>query len=134
VKHLPALLALVASSAALAAEPDVLDRALAAAGNAARGREVFLAREAGHCIICHEVASIVPAGNVGPPLDGIGGRLSAGQLRLRIVDITRVNPDATMPAFFRSEGLARVAAPHVGKTLLSAEQVEDLVAFLAGLR
>ena len=85
-------------------------------------------------MICHELAKISPAGNVGPALDGIGGRLSAEQLRLRIVDITRVNPDATMPAFFRSEGLVRVAAPHVGKTLLSAQQVEDLVAFLARLR
>jgi sulfur-oxidizing protein SoxX len=134
VKRLLVLLAVAASSAVLAAAPDVLEESLAAAGDAERGREIFLTREGGHCVICHQLAKFSPTGNVGPSLDGIGGRLSAAQLRLRIVDITRVNPDATMPAFFRSEGLTRVAAAHVGKTLLSAQQVEDLVAFLAGLR
>jgi sulfur-oxidizing protein SoxX len=80
------------------------------------------------------VAGIAPAGNVGPSLDGVGLRLTAGQIRLRIVDITRVKADAVMPAFFRSEGFARVAPAYAGKPLLDAQQVEDLVAFLGTLK
>jgi sulfur-oxidizing protein SoxX len=132
-----AAMAAMASGATLAASVDVtdtLDQSLAAAGDVQRGRGVFVAREGGHCVICHTVAGIAPAGNVGPPLDGVGLRLTAGQIRLRIVDITRVKVDAVMPAFFRSEGLARVAPEYSGKTLLGAQQVEDLVAFLGSLK
>ena len=131
-KRLLALLALAAPQVAMAA--DTLDDALAAPGSAERGRSVFLAREGGHCVICHATKGMVPAGNVGPALDGIGRRLTSGQIRLRIVDITRVNPDAAMPAFFRSEAMTRVAAPYAGKPLLDPQQVEDLVAFLGTLR
>ncbi len=127
-----ALLALPAAGAALGA--DSLDAPLAAAGDAVRGREVFVAREGGHCVICHLAAGIVPAGDVGPALDGIARRLTPGQIRLRIVDITQVMPDAAMPAFHRREGLRRVAPAHAGQTLLAAQQVEDLVAFLGTLR
>lgn len=125
------LLALAASHAAAA---DTLDASLAAAGDAQRGRAVFAAREQGHCVICHAAAGIVPAGNLGPALDGVGTRLSPGQLRQRIVDITQVKPDAAMPAFHRRDGLTRVAAAYVGKTILDAQQVEDLVAFLGSLK
>ena len=117
-----------------AAASDALNVPLAAAGDAQRGRSVFVQREQGHCVICHVVAGMAPAGNVGPALDGVGSRLSAGQLRQRIVDITQVKPDAAMPAFHRSAGLNRVAAVYAGKTLLDAQQVEDLVAFLGGLK
>lgn len=133
-----AALAAVASSATLAAAPDAtdtLDQPLAAtAGDAQRGRGVFVAREGGHCVVCHTVSGILPAGNVGPALDGIGQRLTPGQIRLRIVDITRVKADAVMPAFFRNEGLVRVAPEYLGKTLLDTRQVEDLVAFLGSLK
>jgi sulfur-oxidizing protein SoxX len=132
VKFAAALLLAAASS--LVAAADSLEAPLAAAGDAQRGRDVFVQREQGHCVICHVVAGIVPAGNVGPALDGVGGRLSAGQLRQRVVDITQVKPDAAMPAFHRSTGLNRVAAAYAGKTLLDAQQVEDLVAFLGGLK
>jgi sulfur-oxidizing protein SoxX len=137
VKRLAGLLLLAAASGAASGADvagDALDAALAGPGDAARGREVFRAREQGHCVICHAAAGIAPAGNLGPALDGIGARLSAGQLRLRIVDITRVKPDAAMPAFHRREGLTRVAAAYAGKTILDAQQVEDLVAFLSSLR
>lgn len=126
------MLALAAAGAAAAT--DALDGPLAPAGDPGRGRHVFAAREGGHCVVCHAAAGIAPAGNVGPALDGIGGRLTPGQIRLRLVDITRIKPDAVMPAFYRSEGLVRVAAPHVGKPLLDAQQIEDLVAFLGALR
>jgi sulfur-oxidizing protein SoxX len=125
---------LLLATSPVAAAGDSLDVPLAGPGDAGRGREVFVQREQGHCVVCHAIAGMAPAGTVGPPLDGIGGRLSAGQLRLRVVDITRIKPEAAMPAFHRREGLSRVAAAYAGKTLLDAQQVEDVVAFLAGLK
>ena len=67
-------------------------------------------------------------------MDGIGARLSAEELRLRVSDITRVYPDSVMPTFHRTEGLRRVSKPHEGKPVLSAQQVEDVVAWLGTLR
>ena len=107
---------------------------LAAAGDVARGRAVFVAREGGHCVLCHAAPGVAVAGDVGPALGGIGSRLTPAQIRFRVVDITRVNPDAVMPAFHRTEGLSRVAARHAGRPVLSAQQVEDVVAYLATLR
>ena len=95
---------------------------------------MFVARDGGHCVLCHAAPGIAVAGNVGPSLDGVGARLSPAQLRLRVVDITRVKPDAAMPAFHRTEGLARVAPAAVGKPVLSGQQVEDVVAYLGTLR
>ena len=74
------------------------------------------------------------AGNVGPPLAGTGARHTVGWLRLRVVDGTRINPDTIMPSYFRTEGLTNVAPPYVGKPVLSATDVEDVVAWLATLR
>lgn len=112
---------------------DAMEQPLAAPGDAARGREVFVAREAGHCVLCHSAPGVAVAGNIGPPLAGVGARLDAGQIRLRIADITRVNPQAAMPAFHRSSG-ERVASSYAGRPALGAQQVEDLVAFLGTLR
>jgi len=103
-------------------------------GDPARGREVFVSRDAGHCVICHAAAGITPAGNVGPPLDGIGARLTAAELRERVADITRVKPDATMPAFHRTEGLHGVASAYQGKPVLSEQQLDDVAAWLSTLR
>ena len=103
-------------------------------GDPARGREVFVSREGGHCVLCHRVPGVAVAGDVGPALDGIGTRLSAGEIRYRVVDITRVKPDAVMPAFHRTAGLERVAGAYAGRPVLDAQQVEDVVAFLAELR
>ena len=107
---------------------------LAAHGSAERGREVFVSREGGHCVLCHAAPGVAVAGNVGPSLTGVGTRLSAAQIRFRVADITRLNPDAVMPSFHRTQGLARVADAYAGKPVLDAQQVEDVVAFLAGLR
>ncbi|MGZ5651992.1 MAG: hypothetical protein ACXWG8_16830, partial [Usitatibacter sp.] len=74
------------------------------------------------------------AGDVGPSLAGIGSRLSASQIRLRIADITRIVPEAVMPAFHRTEGLTRVAARYAGKPALTGQEVEDIVAWLGTLR
>jgi sulfur-oxidizing protein SoxX len=106
---------------------------LAAAGDPVRGREVFISREGGHCILCHRAPGVAAAGNVGPPLGGIGSRLDAAQVRGRIADITKVYPDSVMPTFHRTEGMVRVAPQYAGKPVLDAQQVEDLVAYLGTL-
>ncbi len=69
-----------------------------------------------------------------PDLEGAGSRSIEGQLRLRIVDASRLNPDTIMPPYYRIEGLARVAPAFAGKPILSAEQIEDVVAYLVTLR
>ncbi len=130
----PAAALIFAALPSLAAAGDALEAPLAAAGDAQRGRGVFVQRDQGHCVICHVVAGMVPAGNVGPALDGVGARLTVAQLRQRVIDITQVKPDAAMPAFHRRDGLNRVAAAYAGRTLLDAQQVEDVVAYLAGLK
>ena len=73
-------------------------------------------------------------GNVAPPLSGIGARRSPGELRLRIADPTRLNKDAVMPAYYRVQGLDAVAAEYRGKPILTAQQIEDVVAYLLTLR
>jgi len=106
----------------------------AVAGDATRGSKLFVSREGGHCILCHAIPGAPVAGNIGPPLNGVGARLHAAQLRRRVVDITVIRPDTTMPAFHRVEGLQRVAAEYRGKPALSAQDVEDIVAYLSTLR
>jgi L-cysteine S-thiosulfotransferase len=105
-------------------------------GDAARGRAVVQDRQVGLCLLCH--SGPFPEerfqGDLGPNLGGVGARLSPGQIRLRIVDPSRVNPQTIMPAYYRTEGLTRVAPAHRGKTVLSAEQIEDIVAFLVTLK
>ena len=98
-----------------------------------KGRRVFVSREQGHCVLCHTAPGITEAGNVGPPLAGVGSRLTADEIRVRIEDITRVKPDAVMPAFRKIDGV-RVAAAHADRPLLTAPQVEDLVAYLVSLK
>ena len=107
-----------------------------AAGDPAAGKKVVLDRHAGLCLLCH--SGPFPEerfqGDLAPSLAGVGARLSAGQIRLRIVDASRVNPQTIMPAYFRTEGLTRVAPSQRGKTVLSAQQIEDVVAFLVTLK
>ena len=96
----------------------------------------MLDRHVGLCLLCH--SGPFPEerfqGNVAPSLAGVGARLSEGQIRLRIVDSSRVNPTTIMPAYYKSDGLTRVAPAHRGKTVLSAQQIEDVVAFLVTLK
>lgn len=125
---------LLVAAGACASVPDDVMQPLGPAGDAARGREVFVTREGGHCILCHAVPGVAVAGNVGPQLGEIGSRYSAAQLRLRIADISRVRPLAAMPTFHQTQGLARVAPAFAGKPVLSSEQVEDLVAYLVSLK
>jgi sulfur-oxidizing protein SoxX len=105
-------------------------------GDAARGRAIVADRHVGLCLLCHSAP--IPEerfqGDIAPDLKGVASRLSEGQLRLRIVDSSRVNPATIMPSYYRTEGFARVAPTFRGKTVLGAEQIEDVVAYLMTLR
>ena len=105
-------------------------------GDPARGRAIVADRQVGLCLLCH--SGPFPEerfqGTIGPDLNGVAARLSEGQIRLRIVDPSRTNPDSVMPAYFRTEGLARVTPSLRGKPILSAEQIEDVIAFLSTLK
>lgn len=105
-------------------------------GDAARGRALIVARDPANCVLCHAVPADVSsiAGNVGPSLVGVAKRMSAAQARLRIVDASRVDPDSVMPPYYRIENLSRVASPYRGAPILSAQQVEDIVAWLMTLQ
>lgn len=105
-------------------------------GDASRGKTIAFDPERGNCTICHPVPGGDPRiqGTVGPPLAGIASRLSAGQLRLRLVDGTRINPETIMPPYHRVEGLNRVGREFAGRPILNAREIEDLVAFLVTLK
>ncbi len=108
-----------------------------AVGDPAKGREVFIERKLGNCLACHAVTSLANEpfhGEVGPLLDEVGDIYEEGELRLRVVNAKMVNPETVMPGFYVSEGLHRVAEKFQGKTILTAEQVEDLVAYLMTLK
>lgn len=105
-------------------------------GDAARGRAIVVNRRVGLCLLCHTgpFPEEKLQGNLAPDLSGTGARWSAGQLRLRLVDASRLNSDTIMPPYYRVDGLVRVAPAFRGKPILSAQQIEDVVAFLATLR
>lgn len=102
---------------------------------AERGRAVLLDRNAGHCLLCHQLSAVAESsqGNLGPSLDGVADRLSAAELRLRLIDSTRINPDSAMPAYHRTAGLQQVAPEFADQPVLSAAQIEDLIAYLLTL-
>jgi len=139
------LLAVLCSPPAHAQEPlrsyeivgDAIPKPLTGSkGDAARGRAIVLNRQVGLCLLCH--TGPFPEerfqGDLAPDLRGAGARWSEGQLRLRMVDARKFNPDTIMPPYYVTGGLDRVAAPFRGKPILTAEQIEDVVAFLATLR
>jgi len=106
-------------------------------GDPVRGRDIAVAKDRGNCLACHQMP--VPEesfhGMFGPPLHGIASRMTKGQIRLRIVDETRINPVTVMPAFYKNpKHLNRVSDEYYGKTVLTAQEVEDIVAYLATLK
>ncbi len=104
-------------------------------GDPVSGRAIVVKRES-TCLLCH--SGPFPdqrfQGDLSPSLTGTGSRWSEGELRLRMVDASRLNPATIMPSFYRIDGLTRVAANFRGKPVLSAEQIEDVVAFLMTLK
>ena len=135
-----ALSACLAIPSPLFAQTFVADQILASLsgqpGDVARGRALVVSRQAGLCILCH--SGPFPEerfqGNLAPDLAASSAQLSSAQLRARIVDASRFNPDTLMPAYFRTEGLTRVAPQFAGKTILTAQEIEDVVAFLVSLK
>jgi L-cysteine S-thiosulfotransferase len=105
-------------------------------GDAARGRAIVADRQVGLCLLCHTapIAEERFQGNLAPSLAGAGSRWSEGQLRLRLVDASRLNADTIMPPYYRTGGLQRVAKSFSGKTILSTGQIEDVVAYLGSLK
>jgi sulfur-oxidizing protein SoxX len=104
-------------------------------GDAARGARLALDRSLGNCVTCHEVPLRADfQGNLGPDLAGVGGRYEPGELRLRLVDSKRVNPESNMPSYYRLEGLNNVRRDWAGKPILEPQQVEDILAWLLTLR
>jgi L-cysteine S-thiosulfotransferase len=105
-------------------------------GDPVRGKAIVTSRQTGLCLLCHSAP--LPEekfqGTIGPDLAGAGSRHSEGELRLHVVDSRHFNPDSIMPSYYRLDGLERVAPAFRGKTVLSPEQIEDVVAFLKTLR
>ena len=132
VVTLAPLVSLAAQAADDAIEQPLTDQP----GDAARGRAIVANRQLGLCLLCHTAP--IPEerfqGNLAPDLAGTGARWSEAQLRLRLVDSRRVNPQTIMPPYYRSEGLTRVGSPWQGKTVLAAQQIEDVVAYLRSLQ
>lgn len=97
---------------------------------------LVLDRARGNCLICHQAPEPNEPflGTIGPDLAGVGARLDAGQLRLRLVDAGLLNPRTVMPPYFRTEGLRDVAPAFRDRPALTAQEIEDVVAYLASLR
>ena len=104
-------------------------------GDPARGRAIVVDRQS-TCLFCH--SGPFPEerlqGDLSPSLKGAGGRWTEGELRLRMVDDSRLNPATIMPSYYKIDGLTRVGAAWRGKPILTAEQIEDVVAYLVTLR
>jgi sulfur-oxidizing protein SoxX len=107
-------------------------------GDAQRGKAVAVDSNRGNCTICHRlpIAEVQPSasGDLGPSLSGVGARFTPAQLRQRIVDARSLNPETLMPAYYVTQGLQRVQAKYAGQPILTAQEVEDLVAFLVTLQ
>ncbi len=133
MRRILAVAALYASAAA--AQGSIPDSLTGAKGDPARGRAIVANRQVGLCLLCH--SGPFPEerfqGDLAPDLKGAGKRWTEAQLRARIVDSRRLNPSTIMPSYYRTEGHARVAPAFRGKPLLSAEQIEDVVAYLKTL-
>ena len=105
-------------------------------GDPVNGRKVVIHRKKGNCLACH----VMPIkeqpyhGQVGPELIGVASRYEEGEIRLLIVNAKKINEDTIMPAFYKNEGFNRIRKKFKGKTILSAQEVEDVVAYLMTLK
>lgn len=106
-------------------------------GDPAAGRKAVIDRRLGNCVACHTATELSDQqfhGEVGPPLDGVADRWDEATLRMIIVNPKMVYEGTVMPAFYRNDGFHRVAEKFAGKTIMTAQQVEDVVAYLMTLR
>lgn len=102
----------------------------AATASVERGRKLLLNRQETGCVLCHVVPGLKDGGDMGPSLVGVKERLSPDMLRQRIADPRLINPQTFMPAYFSTKGLHNVAKPLKGKTVLTQQALEDIVAYL----
>ena len=105
-------------------------------GNAERGKAIVTDSYRGNCLACHElpIAGVEAYGNIGPPLHGLASRMTEPQIRMRVVDTRNVNPMSIMPGFYRDPRLInRPGKRYRGRTFLTAQQVEDVIAYLVTL-
>jgi sulfur-oxidizing protein SoxX len=106
-------------------------------GDPVAGREVVINRRLGNCVACHTATELSDQqfhGEVGPPLDGVADRWDEATLRMIIVNAKMIYDGTVMPAFYKHDGFTRVASKFEGKTIMSAQQVEDVVAYLMTLK
>ncbi len=113
-------------------------------GDPASGREIVGSKKLGNCVACHAVSDLADVpfhGEIGPMLDGAGERWSEAELRGIVVNAKIMFEDSMMPSFYKTEGFTRPGKAYTGKAadetfgpLLSAQQVEDVVAYLATLK
>jgi len=106
-------------------------------GDALRGKQVVSDSHLGNCLACHQlpIPDIEAYGTIGPPLQGIASRFTEAQIRVRIVDTRNINSMSIMPGFYRDPRLInRPGKPYRGKTFLTAQQVEDVIAYLVTLK
>ncbi len=105
-------------------------------GDGKRGEAIVLDRRAGNCLICHRlpIGDEPFQGEIGPALSGVGSRLTLGQIRLRLIDESRINPQTLMPPYYRIENLTNAAPEFAGKPGLTAQQIEDVASYLSRLR
>jgi L-cysteine S-thiosulfotransferase len=132
---LPCMVAAQGLRPYIVADDAITDSLTGALGDAARGR-ALVADRTSTCVLCHSapLPEVKFQGDLAPSLAGAGSRWSEGQLRLRLVDASRLNPATIMPSYYRVDGLVRVGAAWRGKPILSAEQIEDMVTYLKTLR
>lgn len=130
-----AMPAMAGAQAVVLAGDSVAQSLTGSPGDPARGRAIIIDRQKGFCLLCHSgpFPDEPLQGNLAPSLEGAGSRWNEGQLRLRLMDNKRVNPESIMPAYHRIEGLNRVAPAWRDRPILSASEIEDVLAFLMGL-
>jgi len=111
------------------------------AGDPKKGEDLMAARKKGNCFACHLISSLAVKakqnhkkyaymGDVAPPLDGVAGRLTEGEMRMMLVDSHKVYPDTIMPSFYRNTGFTRVKGKFKGKTVLKAQEIEDILSLM----
>ena len=106
-------------------------------GDAKRGKAIASDGSKGNCLACHQlpIDGVEAYGTIGPPLEGVGTRLTEGFIRLRVVDTRSINPMSIMPGFYRDPGLInRPGKDYIGRTFLTAQQIEDVVTYLVTLK
>lgn len=106
-------------------------------GDAARGAAIASDGSRGNCLACHQlpIDGVEGYGTIGPPLQGVGSRLTEGFIRLRVVDTRHISPMSIMPGFYRNPALInRPGKKYAGRTFLTAQQVEDVIAYLVTLK